>query len=172
MGEVWSVPHVRPFAPAFPQLPTSALSCLAKVRWRDDPHPLQPGNLSSISTHVAMCLPVALSSLGLGRFGVSDWHFYCFLCSVSSHPCSSALLLPQQSSGTSPSPSAPPRTPLQLRKQRRGTKMGGGSNRGGTAEVQRFLAEPPVQATSGGWDRPLQSQQQIEQGFTAGQMSA
>lgn len=48
MGEVWSVPHVRLLLP-FPSSPPQPYLAWpsAKVRWRDDPRPLQPGNLSS-----------------------------------------------------------------------------------------------------------------------------
>lgn len=126
MGEVWSVPHVRlllPF-PSSPPQPSLAWPS-AEVRWRDDPHPLQPGNLSSISTHFAMRLPVALSSLGLGRFGVSDWHFYCFLCSISSHPCSSALLLRSNPLGPAPAPALLPEPPSN-RESREGEPKWGG----------------------------------------------
>lgn len=59
--------------------------------------------------------------------------------------------------------------------QKRNQKVGGG-NLGGTFEVQRFLAELPVQVTSGtnltASEWPL-GQQQIEQDFIApGQMLA
>lgn len=63
------------------------------------------------------------------------------------------ILTPQALSSCSNPPGqsparAAPGTPLQLRKQRKRNQKGGG-NLGGIAEVQKFLDELPVQATSG-----------------------
>ena len=115
---------------------------------------------------LSVCLSVCLSLLSSFK---EASRYCCFLCSVFPRilaplPCHLLIICrdnpqPQCSSSNSPPTEKAEEEP-----------KGRGDNLGGTAEVQRLLAEPSVQVTSGAHltapEWPL-GQWQIEQGFIA-----